>query len=175
MIRIRLDENLSHKIAQAIRALRIPSDVKIESALEEKESGLSDVSWIELFTRRGGRCVLSGDGMMHYREPERAALEAGGLVAIFVPVPRFWRPLRKWGQAALILRWYPVIEIMARTAEPGSHWRIPPSFSPDITKLRPMAKVIRGGKQSPAPRGRKATPSPKGGALGLQPPPKAQK
>lgn len=157
MIRIRLDENLSHKIAQALRALGLPSDVKIESPHEQGEAGLDDVSWIETFSRRGGRCVLSGDGMMRYREPERAALEAGGLIAIYVPVPAFWRPLRKLGQAALIVRWYPVIEELARTGTPGTHFRIPTSWSPDLSKLRPMPRVVaraRKGPSDPARRGR---------------------
>jgi hypothetical protein len=75
---------------------------------------------------------------------ERAALEASGLVAVFPSTKQFFDGLRKWGQAAYLTVWFPVVLDLAQNAAPGTHWRLPPSFSGDrtsVVELRPLAQI----------------------------------
>jgi hypothetical protein len=75
---------------------------------------------------------------------ERAALEASGLIAVFPSSKQFFDGLRKWGQAAYLTIWFPVIMTLAQDAPPGTHWRLPPSFSGDpasVIALRPLAEI----------------------------------
>lgn len=122
---IRFDENISRRIVEAIRSLGPSPDLILEHPSERAEAGRADVDWISEFAARGGRCVVSGDEKMRNRPPERAALQAAGLVAIFPPESRFWKPLLAYGQAAFLIRWFRVIEEITRNAEPGAHFRLP--------------------------------------------------
>lgn len=83
MTLIRFDECISHRIVDALRAIRVPPDYQLETPQELAQQGQPDVNWIEDFTARGGRLVVSGDGNMRRVQLERAALEASGLVAVF--------------------------------------------------------------------------------------------
>ena len=108
------------------------------------EGGDEDVNWIETFAGRGGRLFVSGDASMRSNHLERAALEASGLVAVFPSSKQWFDGLRKWGQAAYLTVWFPAILRLAADAEPGSHWRLPPSFSAEfdsVLQLRPLAEI----------------------------------
>lgn len=129
MTLIRFDENLSYRIPNALRALSLPRGIAIEDPVEVDEMGLADVDWITAFSARGGRCVVSGDEKMRDRPPERAALESAGLIAVFPPEGRFWIPLKTLGQAAFLIRWFPVIAELACTADPGTHFRLPGAWT----------------------------------------------
>lgn len=83
---------------------------------------------------------------------ERAALEAAGLIAIFPGSKKFFDSLGRYGQTAYLIRWFPVIERLAREAAPGSHFRLPPSFTADfdsVTELKSLAEIeaARGGDE----------------------------
>lgn len=141
MILIRFDENISRRIPEAIKQLRLPDDVTIESAAEMNQSGQADVDWIASFRQRQGRCIVSGDERMRDRPPERAALESAEVVAVFPPEGRFWTPLRLFGQAAFLIRWYPVIERLAREAPAGAHFRLPSAWSAEYDKLQSLPRL----------------------------------
>lgn len=145
MTLIRFDENISYRIPDALRALRLPPDIVVESSSEAGEQGMADIDWITAFAARGGKCVVSGDERMRDRPPERAALESAGLVAIFPPEGRFWSALGIMGQAAFLIRWFPVIAELARTARPGSHFRLPGAWTTISTDAaRPLGRITDG-------------------------------
>ena len=144
MTLIRFDECISWRIVDALGALNLPRGIELETPQHRGEHGHADVSWIEDFARRGGRLVVSGDANMRRNHLERAALEASGLVAVFPSSKQFFDGLRKWGQAAYLTAWFPAIVDLAQHADPGSHWRLPPSFSGErasVIGLRPLAEV----------------------------------
>ncbi|MDO9472315.1 MAG: hypothetical protein Q7J28_04610 [Caulobacter sp.] len=145
MTLIRFDENLSYRIPNALRELRLPPDITIETPAQADEQGLDDVDWITAFAARGGRCVVSGDEKMRDRPPERAALESAGLIAIFPPEGRFWMPLSTLGQAAFLIRWFPVIAELARSAEPGAHFRLPGAWTTiSAETVRRLSRITNG-------------------------------
>jgi hypothetical protein len=140
--RIRFDENISYRIPDALRKLRLPREIVVESSAEAGDQGMGDVDWITAFAARGGGCVVSGDERMRDRPPERAALESAGLIAIFPPEGRFWMPLGMLGQAAFLIRWFPVIAELALTADPGSHFRLPGAWTTiNVESARLLGRV----------------------------------
>ena len=106
MIFLRLDENVSHRIADAARAIGIPQDLKIETAHGQRESGLSDVDWVSRFAQRGRsrdvRAAFSGDGRMRDNEAERVALEDAGIVLFFAPGKGFLARVEEGGTGGLL-------------------------------------------------------------------------
>jgi len=141
---IRFDENISYRIPLALRELRLPPGIEVESSTATNERGAEDVDWITAFAIRGGRCVVSGDERMRDRPPERAALEEAGFVAIFPPEGRFWKPLGMLGQAAFLIRWFPVIVELARDAEAGSHFRLPSVWTTvNLDAVKRLNRIVR--------------------------------
>lgn len=139
---IRFDECLSWRIVAALRELRIARDLELETPHERGEEGSIDVSWIEQFRDRGGRCFVSGDARMRRVVGERAALQASGLVGIFPPAGKFYDDLRRFRQAAYFIAWFPVIEELARSGPAGTHYRLPTSFSGDRADIIEMPALV---------------------------------
>lgn len=141
MTLIRFDENISRRIPDALRQLRLPDTIEVESAFDASALGQADVDWLVAFADRGGRCMVSGDERMRDRPAERAALQASGIVAIFPPEGRFWTPPRLYGQAAFLIRWFEVISQIALEAEAGSHYRLPQSWTVDRNSVRTLPRL----------------------------------
>ena len=138
MTLIRFDENISRRIPDALRQLRLPDGVEVESAFDANAEGQADVDWLTEFANRDGNCIVSGDERMRDRPAERAALQAAGIVAVFPPEGRFWTPLRLHGQAAFLIRWFPGIVELAENSQPGEHFRLPMSWTLDIGSVRTL-------------------------------------
>lgn len=98
------------------------------------------MNWIEEFSTRDGRLVVSGDGNMRRVQLERAALEASGLVAVF-PHMKWYNGLGRWGQAAFFMAWFPSIVQLAEDAEDGAHFRIPTSLSGEFSSLEQLKSL----------------------------------
>ena len=140
MTLIRFDECINPRIVDAIRAIRVPPDIQLETPEELAQRGEPDVGWIEEFGARGGRLVVSGDGNMRRVQLERAALEASGLIAVF-PHMKWYGGLGRWGQAAFFMAWCPSIVRLAQEAEAGAHFRIPPSLSGEFASLERLKSL----------------------------------
>lgn len=144
MTLIRFDECINPRIVDALKAIGgFQRDIELETPRDLAQQGLEDVHWIEDFSRRGGRLIVSGDGNMRRVQLERAALEASGLIAVF-PHMKWYSNLGRWGQAAFFMAWFPSIIRLAQDAEQGSHFRIPTSLSGDfesLEKLKSLAEI----------------------------------
>lgn len=152
MTLIRFDECINPRIVDALRAIGFPQTLRLETPQELAQRGLPDVNWIEDFSRRGGRLVVSGDGNMRRVQLERAALEASGVIAVF-PHMKWYGSLGRWGQAAFFMAWFPTIIRLAQHAEPGTHFRIPNSMSGEfdsLEKLRSLAEIEHERSQKAA-------------------------
>lgn len=140
---IRFDECLSRNVVAAMRQLGLPDGIAIEHPSERGEISASDVDWISSLRERDGRCVVSADPKMRGRLVERLALQSSGLVAIFPPNRKGWfAGLRRYGQAGYLIVWLPIISELAKTAEPGTHFMLPPSFDvgmDKVSRLRPLS------------------------------------
>lgn len=156
MIFIRLDENVSHHIADFARQIGIPRDVVIEAPTPLKETGLSDTTWMERLAKRGRpkdrRAAFSAD---NFTPAERAHAEALGITLFSVP-RMFWRPLLRLGQVAFVLRWLPRIIDLIKTSPAGTQFRLPASFNPTV-RVRQEARML---EKKVVRTGRPRTPKP---------------
>lgn len=154
MTLIRFDECINPRIVDALRAIRLPRNIQLETPQELAQRGQPDINWIEDFTARDGRLIVSGDGNMRRVQLERAALEASGLVAVF-PHMKWYGNLGKWGQAAFFLAWFPAIMRLAEEADAGAHFRIPTSLSgqfESLERLKSLAEIEQEREQKAADR-----------------------
>lgn len=158
MIFIRLDENLSPKIGRAAEVVKIRQDVVFETPHDDGSLGAADVHWFSEFGKRGGpadlRIALSQDG---FTDPERVVAELNKITVFYTPRTRYWRPLKKVGQVAYVLRWLPRIIELAEASEPGTQFILPPTFNTkaQVRTYKPLLgrKSRRGrslGRRKPA-------------------------
>lgn len=144
MTLIRFDECISWRIVKALRELKLPAGIDLETPHEREENGLLDADWIPAFAERNGKLIVSGDARMRNVQLERAALEASGLIAVFPSSKKFFDGLGKWGQAGYLTTWFPSIVRLAKEAPAGAHYRLPDSFSgkfDSIVELRSLTEI----------------------------------
>jgi hypothetical protein len=131
-LKVRLDENLSYRVAGAIRAIVSGrTGLTVDWVRDHHPPSTTDPSWIFKFAQEGGNAIVSGDPNILQNWPDLVAYMESGLVSFFPP-PRF-NDLKGYSQAALILRWWPCVVEKIKVSAPGDAWRIPLSWTADIT------------------------------------------
>jgi hypothetical protein len=152
VIFIRIDENVSHKIADVAKAIGIPQGVIFETPFSRGETGVKDIPWIGDFATRGKptdiRIVFSADAFMYFDISERLALQDAGHVVFFVHQP-WWRDLARMKQASYFFRWFERVLEIAAGASPGDQFRLPKHFDVEAP-IKPLRR--RGGEKPRPPR-----------------------
>ena len=82
-----------------------------------------DRPWLQRFKEDGGHVVITGDRKMRGRPHERRALKDAGFTVMFLGRP--WDEMERYGRAAILVRWWPVIEKHLPVAPPATFWEIP--------------------------------------------------
>lgn len=72
--------------------------------------------------------MISGDHNILQKPVNLAAYRQSGLISIWPPVG--WPGLKRWGQAAFIIRWWPIIKVKITASSPGDRWKLPLTFTP---------------------------------------------
>jgi hypothetical protein len=132
-VKIKFDENISTRIVAAIRALESDRKIEIGSVLEDYGQGKADPEWMFRFRDEGGTAMISGDHNILQNPVNLAAYTASALISIWPPSG--FPELKRFGQAAFLVRWWPVIKAKISASPAGSRWRIPLMWTPDIEKF----------------------------------------
>jgi PIN like domain len=135
-MKIIIDENISPSIIKALRELNKDPLVSILSVREGYGAGIEDPDWMFRFKDEGGAAMISGDENILKKTVNLAAYIESGLISVWPPSK--WSDLKFWGQAALLVRWWPTICERVKTSTSGDRFRIPLSWSPNIENLKPM-------------------------------------
>lgn len=77
--------------------------------------------------------MISGDHNVLRDPVNLAAYAASGLISIWPPAG--FPELKRFGQAALLVRWWLAIKAKIIASPAGSRWRIPLSWTPGIEKF----------------------------------------
>jgi hypothetical protein len=133
-VKITFDENISIRMVQAIRRLEVDSSITLGSVLEDYGQGLADPQWMFRFRDEGGLAMVSGDHNILQKPINLVAYTESRLISIWPP--QGWPALKRWGQAALLLRWWPVIKQKIKLSLPGDRWRIPMQWTPGVEALK---------------------------------------
>jgi PIN like domain len=143
-VKIKFDENISIRLVDAIRRLEIDASIKLGSVLEDYGQGVADSQWMFQFKDEGGLAMISGDHNILQKPVNLVAYTESGLISIWPP--HGWPELKRWGQAALLLRWWPVIKQKIVASSPGDRWRIPMQWTPSIEACKPIHDPRVDGK-----------------------------
>lgn len=134
-MKVRLDEMLSYRVANALKAfLADRSGLEISWVRDHHPPGTNDPTWLRAFAADGGIAAVSGDGNILQHWPNLIAYIESGLVCFFPPTG-FQHQLTGFAQAALLIRWWPAIIEKIKISERATCWRIPMVWTPDVTKF----------------------------------------
>ena len=143
-MKIKFDENISPRLVDAIRRLEIDASIELGSVLEDYGQGTADPQWMFRFRDEGGLAMVSGDHNILQKTVNLVASTESGLVSVWPPPG--WPELKRWGQAALLLRWWPVIKQKIAASSLGDRWRIPMQWTPGIEAFKPIRDPRVDGK-----------------------------
>ena len=131
-MKLKFDENISVRIVTAIRSLETGS-IEIGSVHEDYSQGITDPDWMFRFRDEGGVAMISGDHNILRTPTNLAAYTASGLVSIWPPGG--WPELKRFGQAAFLIRWWAAIKRKIDQSTPGDRWRLPLTWTPGEEKM----------------------------------------
>ncbi|MER8452767.1 hypothetical protein NKG60_22735 [Mesorhizobium sp. M1428] len=135
-MKIKFDANVSPKIVRAVRALEADSSIEIGSVHEDYQAGIADPDWMFKFSKAGGDAMISGDHNILQKPENLIAYIESGLVSIW-PSPG-WPDLKRFGQAALVIRWWITTKQRILTSQKGDRWRLPMNWTPGVEKFTPI-------------------------------------
>ncbi len=87
--------------------------------------------------------MISGDHNILRNPVNLAAYTASGLISIWPPAG--FPDLKRFGQAAFLVRWWPLIKAKITASPARSRWRIPLSWTPGIEKFSELRDPRVGG------------------------------
>lgn len=136
-MKIRLDESVSQKVAQAIIAIAANREgYEVSWVRQVHGPKTKDPNWIRAFANEDGTAIVSGDPNILQNWPDLVAYTESGLISFFPP-PAFAK-LKGFGRASLIIRWWPAIVEKIKLSQRGDRWRIPMTWTPDVTKFEAL-------------------------------------
>ncbi len=129
-MKVRLDQNLSYRVARAVTAALPDRDgYEVSYVGDVHPPKTSDPDWLRQFASEGGTAIISGDFNIITHWPDLVAYTETGLIAFFPP-PSF-EDLKRFGKVAFIVRWWPAIIEKIKISAPGDRWRIPMKWNPN--------------------------------------------
>lgn len=133
-MKIRLDENLSYRVARAlVAALPNTDGYEVSYVGDEHPPGTTDPDWLRKFAEDGGTAIISGDFNMLRNWPDLVAYTETGLISFFPPAS--FQKLNRFGKIAFIVRWWPAIIEKIKMSQPGDRWRLPMKWEPSHTDM----------------------------------------
>jgi hypothetical protein len=132
-LKIRLDENLSYRVAHAVLAIVANREGFEVTHNSEVAQGVKDPAWLTKFAAEDGDMIVSGDWRILQHWPDLVAFTESGLVSFFPPA--VFGQMVGYARAAFILRWWPTMLEKYKSSERGDRWRLPASWTPDPTKI----------------------------------------
>jgi PIN like domain len=136
-LKIRLDENLSYRVANALKAfLADRSGLAVSWVRDFHPPKTDDPTWLRAFSEDGGNAILSGDPNILQHWPNLIAYIESGCIGFFPPSS--FGELKGFGQASLLIRWWPAIIEKTKLSQRGDCWRLPRSWTPDVTKFQKL-------------------------------------
>lgn len=118
---------------RALRLLESDKEVDLGSVAVDYGEGHTDPAWMFRFRDEGGVAMISGDHNILQTPVNLAAYTESGLISFWPPSE--WPRLKRFGQAAFVILWWPVIKLKIAASHPGDRWRIPMSFTPRVDVL----------------------------------------
>jgi hypothetical protein len=135
-LKIRLDAMMSYRVANAVKAFvsNRQGGLMLDFVGDHHPPRTSDPTWIKEFATSGGIAIISGDGRIRQNQIDLVAYIESGLIGIWVPSN--FDDLKGYGQAALILRWFPMIVEKIKGSIARDCWQMPMSWTPTMNGFK---------------------------------------
>ncbi len=134
-MKIRLDNNLSPRVCEAVAAALPNRDgYEVSHYGTTHPPGTSDPDWLRAFAADGGTAIVSGDARILQNWPDLVAYTETGLISFFPPHP--FEKLDRFGKVAYIVRWWPAIIEKIKIGQPGDRWRLPFNWERQHTSMQ---------------------------------------
>jgi hypothetical protein len=124
-LKIRLDENISKRVALAV--LAVAGNREGYEVSHVAPSG-PDPDWLKKFSADGGTAIVSGDHNILQHWPNLIAYTESGLISFFPPSE--YEHMKGFGRAAFLIRWWPAIVEKIKVSKLGDRWRLPMIWQP---------------------------------------------
>jgi hypothetical protein len=137
-LKIRIDHNLSYRVARAVVAALANRDgYEVSHVGDEHAPGTKDPDWLKQFAQEGGTVIVSGDCNILQNEPDLVAYTETGLISFFPPKP--FERLNRFGKIAFWVRWWPEIIEKVKLSSSGDRWRVPMKWeNPSHILMEPL-------------------------------------
>jgi hypothetical protein len=135
-VKIKFDENVSTRLVDAISILETDTAIELTSVHRDYGEGIADPDWMFRFRDEGGIAMVSGDHAILQKPVNLKAYTEAGLISIW-PSPG-WPDLKRWGQSALMIRWWPLIKKKIAASSPGDRGRVPMIWTPTLEAFKPL-------------------------------------
>lgn len=135
-MKIKLDENVSGRIVEALRNLESDTSVEIGWVRDDYGAGRTDPDWMFRFKDEGGNAMISGDHNILQKKVNLVAYTESGLISIWPA--KGWPELKRWGQAAMLIRWWPAIKMRIAQSDPGDRWRLGIGWAAGVDQFEPI-------------------------------------
>lgn len=155
-MKIRLDENLSFRIGNALLAFMANREGFEVSHNAHVAAGVKDPAWLSDFAAHDGDMIISGDWRILQHWPDLVAYTESGLVSFFPPSQ--FGQMVGYGRASFILRWWPAMIEKFKLSERGDRWRLPMQWTPDHTRMTKIEDPRIRSKEQRRERGIAAPP-----------------
>ncbi|MDX9860542.1 MAG: hypothetical protein RBS99_06450 [Rhodospirillales bacterium] len=146
-MKIRIDENVSKRVARAVMELTANrSGFEVSYVRDDNGPKTPDPAWMRRFASDGGTAIVSGDPKILQHWPNLVAYTETGLIGFF-PAP-FFGNMKGYGRAAFLIRWWPAIVEKIKDADAGTTWRMPASWTADISNFERLKDPRIDGREA---------------------------
>lgn len=122
-MRLFADNNVAPRFIEALERLVRPVDGIVLTHLQSKfPRSCNDVDWLRALGNEGGWVILSGDMRITRNRAELAVWRETGLPAFFID--EGWMRRQFWAQFLELVRWWPGIVRLGRSAQPQAAWKL---------------------------------------------------
>jgi hypothetical protein len=153
-LKIRLDQNLSFRVANAVRAaLPDRAGYEVTHIDGQHPPGTTDPDWLRQFADQGGTAIVSGDYRILQHFPDLVAYTESGLISFFPP--HAFEKLGRFGKVAYLVRWWPAILEKIKLSQRGDRWRLDMSWNPSHASMILLSDPrVKGGIVSKVAEGK---------------------
>jgi hypothetical protein len=137
-LKIRIDHNLSYRVARAVVAALANRDgYEVSHVQDAHAPGTKDPDWLRAFASEGGTAIVSGDCNILQNKADLVAYTETGLISFFPPKP--FEALNRFGKIAFLVRWWPQIVEKIKLSSLGDRWRLPMDWkNPSHIAMEPL-------------------------------------
>lgn len=127
---------MSYRVANAIKAFvsNRQGGLVVDFVGDYHPPKTSDPTWIKDFAESGGNAIISGDSNIRQNPVDLIAYIESGLIGVWVPSN--YDDLKGYGQAALILRWFPMIVEKIKCSTARDCWQLPMNWTPTMNGFK---------------------------------------